>query len=226
MSRWDVLARPLRVTAIDGSAAELPPGIEFAAHVRPGDEAGVVRVVTFTRREQGVWMEFWGAREDELRGAATDPTFAIGRPAARPLRLAIVGSRSLDGNPDALRVIRSVLDAYQAHHPDLTVVTGGAIGIDRMAAAEARRRGLEVIEHLPAGRAWRQYRERNLRIAKDCDELVRIADPHSRTFGSGWTRDRARELGRPTTEYAITGRPAAPCAHAAAALRGKSDARP
>jgi hypothetical protein len=90
-----------------------------------------------------------------------------------------------------------------------------------MAAAEARRRGLQVIEHLPAGATWRDYRERNLRIARDCDELVRIADPRSRSYGSGWARDRARELGRPTTEYTITGRPAAPCGPAAAALRGK-----
>ena len=100
------------------------------------------------------------------------------------------------------------------------VVSGGAVGIDRMAAAEARRRGLEVIEHLPAGTTWRHYRERNLRIAQDCDELVRIADPRSRTFGSGWTRDRARELARPTTEYAITDRPMGSDGHAAAALRG------
>jgi len=142
------------------------------------------------------------------------------------MRLAIVGSRSLDGHPDALRVIRAVLDAYQAHHPDLTVISGGAVGIDRMAAAEARQRGLQVVEHVPAGATWRHYRERNLRIANDCDELVRIADPRSRTHGSGFTRDRARELGRQTTEYAITGRPAAPCAPAAAALRGNSDARP
>ena len=140
------------------------------------------------------------------------------------MRLAIVGSRSLDGHPDALRVIRSVLDAYQARHAALVVVSGGAVGIDRLAAAEARRRGLQVIEHLPAGATWREYRERDLRIARDCDELVRIADPRSRTYGSGWTRDRARELGRPTTEYAITGRPLEPCAPAAAALRGKPDA--
>jgi hypothetical protein len=133
-------------------------------------------------------------------------------PASRPFRLAIVGSHSLDGHPDALRVIRDVLDACQARHADLTVVSGGAAGIDRMAATEARRRGLQVIEHLPSGTTWRHYRERNERIARDCDELVRIADAHSRTYGSGWTCDRARELGRPTTEYAITGRPAAPCA--------------
>ncbi len=140
------------------------------------------------------------------------------------MRLAIVGSRSLDGQPDALRVMRSVLDAYQARHAALVVVSGGAAGIDRMAAAEARLRGLPVIEHLPAGATWRDYRVRNERIARDCDELVRIADPRSRTHGSGWTRDRARQLGRPTTEYTITGWPLETCAPAAAVLRGKPDA--
>ena len=103
------------------------------------------------------------------------------------------------------------------------VVSGGARGIDRLAADEARRRGLEVVEHRPKGRSWRHYRERNLRIVQDCDELVRVADPHSRSFGSGWTRDRAREAGRPTTEYTITGGPASN-GRAAAALREKSDA--
>ncbi len=144
--------------------------------------------------------------------------------APRPFRLAIVGSRSLDDHPDALRVIRSVLDAYQARHAALVVVSGGAVGIDCMAAAEARQRGLQVIEHLPAGTTSRHCRERNLRIARDCNELVRIADPRSRTYGSGWTRDRARQLGRPTTEYTITGGSLEPCGPAVAALRGKPDA--
>jgi hypothetical protein len=140
--------------------------------------------------------------------------------AVRPMRLAIVGSRSLDGNQEALRLIRAVLAAYQARHPALVVVSGGARGVDRMAAEEARRRGLKVIEHRPNGRSWRHYRERNLRIVADCDELVRIADPDSRSFGSGWTRDRAREFGRPTFEYTVTNRPPASGRRAAGLLRG------
>lgn len=136
-------------------------------------------------------------------------TLATFMPAARPLRLAIVGSRSLDGHPGAQRVIGAVLDLYQARHAALVVVSGGAVGIDRMAAEEARRRGLQVVEHRPKGRSWRHYRERNLRIVQDCDELVRIADPRLRSYGSGWTRDRAREFGRPTTEYTVTGQPLA-----------------
>lgn len=136
-----------------------------------------------------------------------------------PYRLAIVASRSLDGHPDALRAIQAALDAYQAHHGLLVIISGGARGIDRMAASEARRRGLEVVEHLPDGLSWRHYRERNRRIAEDCDELVRIADPLSRSYGSGWARDCARRLGRPTFEYTITRRPQ-PIGPAAAALRG------
>ena len=151
--------------------------------------------------------------------AMTSPT-----PAARPFRLAIVGSRSLDGHSDALRVIRSVLDAYLARHAVLVVVSGGAVGIDQMAADEACRRGLQVVEHRPVSVGWWHYRERNLRIAQDCDELVRIADPRSLTYGSGWTRDRARELGRLTTGYTITGRPPEPCRRVGTELRGKSDA--
>ena len=139
----------------------------------------------------------------------------------RQFRLAIVGSRSLDGNPDALRVIRRVLDAYQARHAALVIVSGGARGIDRMAAEEARRRGLQVVEHRPSGRSWRHYRERNLRIVHDCDELVRIADPSSRSYGSGWARDRAREAGRPTFEYTVTNRPPVPSGRAAGLLREK-----
>ena len=63
--------------------------------------------------------------------------------APRPFRLASVGGRSLDGHPDALRVIRSVLDDYQARHATLVAVSDGAVGIDRMAAAEVRRRGTD-----------------------------------------------------------------------------------
>ncbi len=80
MSNWDTLARPLRATALDGRAAELAPGTEFAAYRRPEDEAGMVRVVTFTRQDQRVWLEFWSADERDLRAAAT--TTAGPEPAA------------------------------------------------------------------------------------------------------------------------------------------------
>jgi hypothetical protein len=59
------------------------------------------------------------------------------------------------------------------------------------------------LEHLPTSFDGPGFRERDERIAEDCDELVRIADSSSRTYGSGWTRDRARAMGKPTAEYVI-----------------------
>src|SRR5262249_15382334 len=91
--------------------------------------------------------------------------------AARPLRVAIVGSRSLAGHVGAVRVVRKVLDDYQARHSHFVVISGAAPGIDRMAAAEARRRGLTVVERLPATYDWPGFRERDRLIAADCDEL-------------------------------------------------------
>jgi hypothetical protein len=138
-----------------------------------------------------------------------------------PFRLAIVGARSLAGHGAARRAICDVLDAYQAERGELIVISGEAAGVDRMAAAEARRRGLIVVEHRTAGRGWPAARERNLLIAKDCDHLVRIADRQSKTYGSGWTRDRARELGKPTEEYMLdsASRDAEPARHQAEADR-------
>lgn len=115
-------------------------------------------------------------------------------------RLAIVGSVSLAGNGEAREAIEQVLDRYR---PAL-VVSGGAKGIDSMAAAAAKRRGIPVKEYLPAVPSWEGgYKPRNLLIAQNCDALVRIVAVGSTTYGSGWTRDRARELGKPTEEIVI-----------------------
>ena len=118
------------------------------------------------------------------------------------MRLAIVGSTGLGGNETARATIRWLLDRHQ---PDV-VVSGGANGIDTMAADEARKRGILVKEYLPLEPRWRGaggFRERNLKIAHNCDRLARIVAEESTTYGSGWTRDRARECGVPCEEYTI-----------------------
>lgn len=116
--------------------------------------------------------------------------------------LAIIGSVSLHGNPEAQRAIEDVLDRYK---PD-EVVSGGAKGIDRMAVREARRRRIPTGEFTPHERRWdgdKGFRARNLKIAQICDALVRIVASDSTTYGSGWTRDRAKEMGKPTEEIII-----------------------
>lgn len=114
--------------------------------------------------------------------------------------LAIVGSTELAGNQRALAIIENVLDRYEP----TKVVSGGAPGIDKMAAAAARRRGIDVEEKLPAIHNWEYgFKPRNIEIAEACDALVRIAMKGSKTYGSGWTRDYAAELGKPTEEFVI-----------------------
>lgn len=40
------------------------------------------------------------------------------------------------------------------------------------------------------------YRERDEKIAQDCTHLLRLACRQATTYGSGWTADRAEQLGR------------------------------
>lgn len=116
------------------------------------------------------------------------------------MKLAIVGSVSLEGSPDAVRIIEEVLDRYRP----TVVVSGGARGIDTMAADAARRRGIPVVEHLPRVNRWADgFKPRNLKIARDCDALVRIVAKDATTYGSGWTRDQAARMGKPTEEFVV-----------------------
>lgn len=116
--------------------------------------------------------------------------------------LAIVGSTSLAGNKEAERLIDDALDRYA---PTI-VVSGGAPGIDTMAVERARARGIPVQEFLPEVYRWEDgFKPRNMLIASHCEALVRIYAKGSRTYGSGWTRDRAAEMGKPTEEWEVDG---------------------
>lgn len=128
----------------------------------------------------------------------------LGAARARQLRLAIVGSVSLDGDREAADVIEMALDWYGP----TVVVSGGARGIDSMAIAAAKRRGIEPREYRPKVQAWLRgspdgFWARNQKIAGDCDVLVRIVAADSKTYGSGWTRDRAKERGAETREVVL-----------------------
>ncbi len=113
--------------------------------------------------------------------------------------LAIVGSlraRQEDSDP----IIRAAIE----RHGPRAVISGGALGADTWAQlVAAREYGLPVIICQPAGREWRYYKARDLLIAQLCDRLIRICSQRSKTYGSGWTRDRAKELGKPVEEFTV-----------------------
>lgn len=46
-----------------------------------------------------------------------------------------------------------------------------------------------------------QFRVRDQQMADWCSELVRVRSVNSRTYGSGWTRDRAADQHKPTEEH-------------------------
>ena len=111
-------------------------------------------------------------------------------------KVGIVGSRKRT-DQETVRAIVAGLPS------DAVVVSGGACGVDAWAAAAARARGLQVVEHLPdmAGAVTRwerteRFYARNAQIAEGCDRLVAlVAD--DRKGGTEDTIRRARRLGRP-----------------------------
>jgi hypothetical protein len=91
------------------------------------------------------------------------------------MKLAIVGSRSIyDYAP-----VKALLDEVLMDNQHITtVVSGGAMGIDRFAAIWAKDNNLQLIEHIPDwqtnGRAAGFIR--NEQIIKDADYVVAIWD--------------------------------------------------
>lgn len=117
------------------------------------------------------------------------------------MKYAIVGSVRLADNAEAEYAIDSFLRDVGRNPTE--VVSGGAKGIDTMAVKAATNLGIPTKVFLPAEANWPAYKKRNLEIAEYCDALLRIVSHKSKTYGSGWTRDRAKEMGKPTWEVVI-----------------------
>lgn len=113
--------------------------------------------------------------------------------------LAIVGSVRLEGNQEAEWAISEFLE----QHIVSKVVSGGAKGIDQMGIRLAKLSGIPTEEFLPEHPSWPFYKKRNIKIAEACDELLRVVSHKTKTYGSGWTRDYAAKLGKPTHEIVI-----------------------
>lgn len=113
--------------------------------------------------------------------------------------LCIVGSVCLEGSDEAYRIAGEAILRY---YPAL-VISGGAAGVDTIAETAALGLGYPFKKFPPEGKGWLWYKKRNLAMAKACTRLVRIVSKRSKTYGSGWTRDRAAEMGKPTEEFVL-----------------------
>ena len=120
--------------------------------------------------------------------------------------LAIVGSRTLEANPQRRAGHRT------CHRPTrpvgrrlrrLRLVSTRWLNGTRWRVASTRISSslLGSDGTAPAG-----TRNATPRIANACDHLVCIYDPDSKTRGSGWTADIAEKLGKEVTRVAIQGR--------------------
>ena len=111
--------------------------------------------------------------------------------------LAIVGSRRF-ANPRWAHLAGAIIDNALRHLQPGLVVSGGAEGVDTLAANLARHRGFQVEELKPTVDAWDApggYRERNLAIVDRSTHLLCIRCGDAQTYGSGWTADEAERQG-------------------------------
>ena len=116
------------------------------------------------------------------------------------MKLAIVGSTMLEDNHEAEQIIR---DCIKKLKPTL-IISGGAKGIDSSAVKIAKEMGIPFVEYRPKELNWEAgFKPRNIKIAEECDSLIRIACIEGKTYGSGWTRDRVSRMNKPTKEFRI-----------------------
>ena len=112
--------------------------------------------------------------------------------------LAIVGSVEEAWEGVMRFVAMGAIEASIAIYKPHLIISGESPkgGVDQWAKASAQRRKIDFKGYPPLGYTWQDFAERNLQMAKDCDTLVAIRSRTAHTYGSGWTADRAEELGK------------------------------
>lgn len=106
---------------------------------------------------------------------------------AEAMKIAVIGSRG----------ITAIDYAKIGARPGDTLVSGGARGVDSLAAAWARRNGIAVVEHFPDYRRYGKAAPhvRNRMVVADADRVVAFWDGKSR--GTKSTIEEAKRHGKP-----------------------------
>src|SRR3990172_3188667 len=129
------------------------------------------------------------------------------------MKVAIVGTSNLTKEEE--KTVREICNhilktAREVSDEEITLISGGADGVDSVAVETATKLGHGSIEIMPTERSWRSYKKRNMQIAKQCEELYCITTPvkhkkcyhhtpeqdHEKTAGC-WTMNHAIMLGKP-----------------------------
>ncbi len=114
------------------------------------------------------------------------------------VRLAVVGSECLAGNPDAERAVFKVLNYwYERNRGQLQlVVTGGAEGIAQIARRIADHLNIPEQVFTPKERRWGGpggYQATNLALVRHTTHLIRVYCPGATGHGDFWTERRAAQ---------------------------------
>lgn len=128
------------------------------------------------------------------------------------MRLVIVGSMEKAWTPEEVPMvkglIRDVIEQYRTDDQVKEFIVGSGEspsgGVDIWVHEVCDAMGIPFWPFPPKFRGWAAYKERDQQMADWCTALVRIKSVRSKTYGSGWTRDRAREQGKLTEEHVPT----------------------
>lgn len=123
------------------------------------------------------------------------------------MKLAIVGSRELSSSQrDQVQfLLGAVVAFWRQAGANLVIISGGAIGVDSIAAQRATVEDVSLKQYLPDNKWWHPngFRDRNIKIAEECDELICIRSVKSKSYGSGWTADYAEKIGRTVWRFYV-----------------------
>ena len=93
----------------------------------------------------------------------------------KPYRIAIVGTSKAEEYDIVIRfVVYGKLKTLKKEGKEVIFVSGGCVGVDTIAERIATMMGLKKEIYLPKEQKYRYFKQRDLEIGENCDEIVCI----------------------------------------------------